>query len=364
MFPVARPQGARLAVRGCEPADVPAILRRLAEGLAPRPVNKESSMAREPRPVRRSRSAGSQKFEYASPTARRPPVRLMLAAGVGLILVVGLVAFLVMKSPAPAHRGDQALATAAAPADAGATPPPAADGGDQEYLAAQPFDPAKVLPAPPADGSPRAEADRKIFIETRKLQGTPRWALAQSDEDQSIPATLADFSCALGVPIDGATAPRTRQFFERVALSSRHAVDTAKTVFNRKRPFLTIDGPICVPRTAELAASPDYPSGHSTWIWMEALILAEIAPDRASEILARGRAYGESRVICGAHTASAVEAGRVNGAAIAAALHTSPAFKADLDLARAEITSLRASGRQPDPAKCAAEAKLIATPAY
>jgi acid phosphatase (class A) len=330
-------------------------------------VNKESSMAREPRPVRRSRPTGSQKFEYASPTVRRPSLRLIFAAGGGVILIVGVAAFLVMKSPAPAHRGDQAPAGPAgpaAPADAGATPPPAADGGAQEYLAAQPFDPAKVLPAPPADGSPRAEADRKIFIATRKLQGTPRWALAQSDEDQSIPATLADFSCALGVPIDGATAPRTRQFFERVALSSRHAVDTAKTAFNRKRPFLTIDGPICVPRTAELAASPDYPSGHSTWIWMEALILAEIAPDRASEILARGRAYGESRVICGAHTASAVEAGRVNGAAIAAALHTSPAFKSDLDLARAEITSLRASGRQPDAAKCAAEANLIATPAY
>jgi acid phosphatase (class A) len=31
------------------------------------------------------------------------------------------------------------------------------------------------------------------------------------------------------------------------------------------------------------------------------LILAELAPERATPILNRGRAYGESRVVCGVH---------------------------------------------------------------
>ena len=43
------------------------------------------------------------------------------------------------------------------------------------------------------------------------------------------------------------------------------------------------------------------------WAW--ALILSELAPDRADAILARGLAYGESRAVCGVHYASDVEAG-------------------------------------------------------
>ena len=69
-------------------------------------------------------------------------------------------------------------------------------------------------------------------------------------------------------------------------------------------------------------------------------------------------------MICGVHTASAVDAGRANGAALVAALHTSSAFRADLDLARAEIANLRSAGHSPDAAKCEAEAELIATQAY
>jgi hypothetical protein len=44
-----------------------------------------------------------------------------------------------------------------------------------------------------------------------------------------------------------------------------------------------------------------YPSGHSSIGWGWALILTELAPDRAEEILARGRAFGGSRNVCNAH---------------------------------------------------------------
>ena len=49
------------------------------------------------------------------------------------------------------------------------------------------------------------------------------------------------------------------------------------------------------------------------------MILAELEPDRASDILVRARAYGESRVVCGVHNASAVEGGRIIAAAMVAA---------------------------------------------
>ena len=75
------------------------------------------------------------------------------------------------------------------------------------------------------------------------------------------------------------------------------------------------------------------------WAW--ALILSELAPDRANAILARGLAYGESRVICGVHYASDVEAGRLVGAAMVARLKGDRAFQRDLAAARLEIEKAR-----------------------
>jgi acid phosphatase (class A) len=66
-------------------------------------------------------------------------------------------------------------------------------------------------------------------------------------------------------------------------------------------------------------------------------VLAELRPDHADAILERGREYGHSRVMCGAHSVSAVEAGRQAAAAIVAVLHGSPRFRADLEAARREL---------------------------
>jgi membrane-associated phospholipid phosphatase len=113
-------------------------------------------------------------------------------------------------------------------------------------------------------------------------------------------------------------------------------VNAAKPVWRRKRPFLIDHGPICQPRE-QVADSYDYPSGHTSWGTSVALVLAELMPDRATEILARGRAYGDSRYICGAHNISAVEAGRFAAASIVARLHGDPAFRRDLEAARMEL---------------------------
>ena len=61
-----------------------------------------------------------------------------------------------------------------------------------------------------------------------------------------------------------------------------------------------------------------YPSGHNAIGWASALILAEIAPERADLVLARGRAFGQSRVICNVHWQSDASEGRTMGAAAVA----------------------------------------------
>ena len=67
-------------------------------------------------------------------------------------------------------------------------------------------------------------------------------------------------------------------------------------------------------------------------------------PAQADAVLARGRAFGENRLICNAHWQSDVLQGRAVGAGAVAVLHANETFNADMRAARAEIDSLRGSG--------------------
>lgn len=228
------------------------------------------------------------------------------------------------------------------------------------YFAAV-MDTSTVIPPMPAAGSPLSEADRAIFRSTRALKGSPRWEMAVQDLDER--KVVYAMRCALGVEIrDLNAAPKLSRVLLRVAPDITKAIDTPKAYYNRKRPYLEQEGEICTERSEALANSPDYPSGHSSWGWAVGLILAELAPDRAVPILQRARAFGESRAVCGVHSASAVAAGRDNGAAVVAAMHGSPEFRAEMEEARAELAALRA--RAEPLTGCDAEAAVLATPAW
>ncbi len=105
---------------------------------------------------------------------------------------------------------------------------------------------------------------------------------------------------------------------------------------------------------------PDsYPSGHASIGWAWALSLAEIAPDRADALLARGYAFGTSRAICRVHWKSDIEAGRVVGAATVSRLHADPVYVAQMAEAKKEIAAARAAGAK-SPRDCALEAEALA----
>ena len=232
------------------------------------------------------------------------------------------------------------------------------------YLsAAEAPDLLKILPPAPKPGTARYEADRKIFQRTRKLKDTSRWAMALNDDNYSDEAVAKDYSCALGVAFNATDEPHLIRLIARMGADLAHAGSAAKKFYQRKRPFLIGKGATCIVVTPDFAKSYDYPSGHSTYSWALGLVLAELAPDRATQILARARAYGESRVICGVHNASAIEGGRIVGASVVAALHGSPEFRTDLDAARAELQAARAKAATSG-ATCDAENALVAQPVY
>ena len=248
-------------------------------------------------------------------------------------------------------------------ATAGPLPEPSPRGG---YLPdGRVPDAAPLLGPPPPPGSGTAEGDVATFEATRALKGTPRWDLATRDAVFGSGALLQDFSCALGAPLDAGDAPALSRLLSRVVVDDETVGGRAKKVFKRARPFINHPGPICVEREAWLAKSYSYPSGHSTFAWTAALILAEAAPDRATAILARARTYGESRVVCGVHYESDVQAGRIAASAVFSALQAEPQFQSDLQAVRVELAHLRsAGGRAPDARECSIETDAAAHPVW
>jgi acid phosphatase (class A) len=129
---------------------------------------------------------------------------------------------------------------------------------------------------------------------------------------------------------------------------SRKGFSTRRVLINK--------APTCTPGAEHLAQDGAYPSGHTTIGWTWALILAEIARDRSRQILARGRSFGQSRVVCNVHRQSdAIEAGFL-AAANGARLHADPTFLADLEAAKSEVAAL--GGKIVKPQRdCKAEAE-------
>ena len=212
------------------------------------------------------------------------------------------------------------------------------------------------LPPPPAAGSAALAADEEIYKMTRKLRDTPRWALAAKDADLTFPNAAATFSCALGIPISQEETPHLNMLIRRVRADASRANDKAKDLYKRVRSYVAHGDTSCVPK--EKHKDDSYPSGHSSIGWAWALVLAEIAPDRADAIFARGLAFGESRVVCGLHWKSDIEAGRIVGASTVSRLHLDPVFKAQLELARKEVEAARAAGAK-STLNCAAEAQTL-----
>lgn len=233
-------------------------------------------------------------------------------------------------------------------------PAPAANTG---YLVDRSLDLMQVLSPAPTAGDPRFEADREIFRASRKWAGTPRWALAIRDINLEVSYLLSSFSCAVGVKLTPENVPHVTRLGVKSVVDTLAQNRAAKAFYRRQRPY-TVDEGVTCQDTKELH-SFDYPSGHSTAGWTWATILSQLVPSQATEILARGRVYGESRVVCGAHNFSSVQAGRLSATVTMNVIETVPAFQRDFVAAKAELEKILQDPKREKPTNCEAEAKLI-----
>lgn len=244
-----------------------------------------------------------------------------------------------------------------------AVPPPAPvpelrPGVPAGYLGRALPDSLALLPPPPAKGSPGFARDQAVSRASQKLKGSPRYALASRDADLRFPQVADTFSCALGVPVSQQETPRLYLLLQRSLVDAGLATYAAKDHYKRTRPFVFYKEATCFPSDeAQLRTDGSYPSGHTAIGWAWALLLTELSPAQADALLARGRAFGENRLICNAHWQSDILQGRAVAAGAVASLHANADFTADMAAARAEINALRGNGVQVQ--DCEAEATAL-----
>lgn len=228
------------------------------------------------------------------------------------------------------------------------------------YLAAGSWvDSLALLPPPPEAGSAQQAADDAAYKNARALKDGPRGALAARDAVLAFPKAAETFQCALGIAISEQGTPHLNMLLRRSYVDAGLATYRAKDHYKRQRPFVAANEGTCTPQDeATLRRDGSYPSGHAALGWAWGLILTEVAPERANALMQRAKAFGQSRVVCGVHWQSDVDAGQLVGSAAVAQLHGNADFNQQLALARAEVASARAANAAPV-VDCAAEAQAL-----
>ena len=210
---------------------------------------------------------------------------------------------------------------------------------------AQGVDSAAILPPPPLFGDVRFLYDRAAYEHGLSLRDTERGRQAARDADvRNLPEL---FSEAFGASITRENAAEIFALIQRVHHElGNMSTRTAKRTYKRLRPYVLYNAGTCLPAEEDrLRHSGSYPSGHSSRGWGIALILSEINPGRKEIILRQGYEIGQSRVICGYHWQSDVDAGRLAGAAGVANLHANADFLLQLKKARDEFERLVREGK-------------------
>lgn len=205
----------------------------------------------------------------------------------------------------------------------------------------------ELLPAPPQPGSILWMNDEAQYQWGKLQRNTPRGDQAAADARVGGDGVPNAFSEAFGIKISKETTPE----IYKLVLGMREdagdlATRAAKNYYMRVRPFAFYHETTCNPeQQQELSTNGSYPSGHTTIGWATALVLSEINIDRQNEILKRGYEMGQSRVICGYHFQSDVDAARLVSSAVVARLHANKNFMAQLEKAKAEFAKLDKAGK-------------------
>jgi acid phosphatase (class A) len=199
------------------------------------------------------------------------------------------------------------------------------------YLAPGHPDGVALLAPPPAPGSEEEAADLQMSRGVVKARTDAETAIAIED----MKLNIFNFAQVIGPGFQQGRFLKTEAFLAKVRTETSALVTALKTNWNRPRPY-QMDASLSFGKPE---SSSSYPSGHSTVGTVNALVLAELFPNKHEAILALGRRIGWDRVLTGYHFLTDVRAGRVLGQAIVREMMANPFFQHDLAEAKKEIAA-------------------------
>ncbi len=204
-----------------------------------------------------------------------------------------------------------------------------------------------LLPPAPAFDSITFLNDQAQYNIGLMQRNTPRGKQAASDCEIDAQGVAYALSTPFGMEISKKNTPEIYKLISKMIEDAGDlATRAAKEYYMRVRPFAFYGTSTCNTKDQKkLSTNGSYPSGHTTIGWAVSLILAELNPNRQNEILKRGYEMGQSRVICGYHWQSDVDAARVVASAVVARLHANEVFSEQLLRAKEEFKQKSGAGK-------------------
>lgn len=202
--------------------------------------------------------------------------------------------------------------------------------GKTYYAATKQIEIVNVLPPPPAAGSVAAEQDLATVLDVQRKRTPAQIASAQADVELSI----FRFQSVLGAQFAPANLPYTIKFFEHVHGDGRAVIGQAKDYYHRLRPYnVSPDVKVVVERPGNRS----FPSGHTAYAYVTAIVLANMVPEKKAEIFARADEYAWNRVVGGVHFPTDLASGKTAATVIVSTLMQDPVYQSEFTKAKAEV---------------------------
>ncbi|MET0313075.1 MAG: phosphatase PAP2 family protein [Hansschlegelia sp.] len=205
---------------------------------------------------------------------------------------------------------------------------------DGAYVLSADVDLVALLPPPPLPGSPEDKADIAAVLAYEKTRTPETSERAVADNEMTI-FRLA--GVVMGPDFTPEKLPVTTAFFAKVRQDSGKPTEAIKAYYNRPRPAAAEPS---VKALLPLPKNAAYPSGHTTWARLNAIVLSAMAPEKRVEIFARADEYADDRIVAGVHYPTDIAAGKIAGTLLAQKELENPAFKTDFEAAKVELRSV------------------------
>lgn len=211
------------------------------------------------------------------------------------------------------------------------------------YVTPEQMDLLTLLPPAPKPDSDTQKRDLSGVLDVQRHRTVHDVDAAIAEGD----ASVFHMANVLGPNFRPDKLPKFSAFIERVMKTTSPLYRGVKNFYQRPRPFLASKQVHPIPSLRDGEYDKDkhaytfsYPSGHSTFGAIYAIILSQMVPEKREALFKRGWEYGQHRIVAGMHYPYDVDVGRIDGTVIAYALMKNPDFQKDFAEAKTELRSV------------------------